>query len=173
MNLTAWCAGSIFAVLALHACASERAETGRLCSAQVELAEELMSEQNWEAALCESRRALILGPTNQAARLIGLLSQVRLGRKPSGVLQELEAIAANADSPRLGAMAAYEAARLLVESGDWTRAYEWLKLVFLRADDRDLFMKSGCTLSLLLKEHPELEPGNADIRTRILTSEHL
>lgn len=145
-----------------------------LCSAQVILAAELMAEGNWDGAQCESQRALLHDPTNPMARLIGLVASMRLGHdeRPE-TLQGLEDLANLASSASVRTMAAYESGRILIASGDWNRAYEWLKQVFLNASAPTLFLKSGCTLSLLIQKHPELEAGNISLKMQLFTCEGL
>lgn len=144
-----------------------------LCSAQVILAAELMEEGNWEGAQRESQRALLQAPNNPVARLIGLVASVRLAHDLPATLQGLEDLANHASSSSVRTMAAYEAGRILIASGDWSRAYEWLKQVFLNTSTSTLFLKSGCTLSLLVQKRPELGPSNLSLKMQLFSCETL
>lgn len=150
-------------------------ESGRTASTDggVALASELLDEKNWLAARCESQRVLLREPTNEVACLVGLAAEARLGRDLPGVLRQMQGLADHAAAPQVRAMAAYEAGRLLIVSGESIRAYEWIKQAYLHAPDRALFMKSGCTLTMLFQKHPELGRGNAMLRREVMAGEPL
>ncbi len=130
-----------------------------------------MEEKNWNAALAESRRARLQEPVNQAAHLMEIVAQVRLGQDLPAALQTLEDMAAQSDTAPLSVLASYEAARLRIVSGDWSRVFQRLEQVFLNSSNNVLFLRSGCTLSLLLRQHPELQKGKAALQKRLLESE--
>lgn len=143
------------------------------CQVELLLAADLMEEGSWEAASDESQRVLLHDPDNPVARLMGYVANARLGRHLASTVDGLEDLVAHAGSRTVRALAAYEAARLRITAGDWARAYEWLKLVFLDSPTPALFLRSGCTLDLLGREHPELEAGNMNLRVQLLTCEQL
>lgn len=144
---------------------------GRLWSPSVALAADLMEEGSWADALRESERVLNREPANQTAHFFSAAAQIRLGRNLSDALSTVEEMAGRSDSIPVREVAALEAARLRIASGDWNRARKWLEYVFLNSSDHKLVLKSGCTLSLLLHQHPELMSGDATIQRRLLEDE--
>lgn len=149
------------------------AEITEVGDARLELASELMQENNWTAARREAQRVLCEDPAHPTARVIELAARARLGINQPAVLRELEELAARTDSSCVRGMAVCEAARLQTASGHPDRAYEGLKSVFQNAPDRALYLKSGCLLGSLLKWHPDLASDDALLRAQVLGCESL
>ncbi len=142
--------------------------TGGAAAAEIALVRDLYGERQWLACQTEARRILAEQPRDFEALLYRARADARLGRE--NALPELEALAANPNAPEaVRAPARYEAALQLWRQGQRAAAANNLREVFLLTADRQLFLESGCALTLVLREQPmpwrDMETINAQLQT--------
>lgn len=118
------------------------------------LAFELFEEQDWAACRTESQRILLTTPDEPNAMLLNCLAELRLGIDSSARLRRLAEAPA---TPRPIAMVAhYELGRAAWARDATRQALLNLSRVFAKTELQPLFLRSGCTLSLLLRQEPKL-----------------
>jgi hypothetical protein len=124
-----------------------------------ELAGDLFAEGQWQACLCECRRASLAEPTNAAPRVLGALAALRLGHNSATALAQLERLAGAATN-EMTTLAAYELGRARWRQGDATNACRWTQFAFRHTARPELFARSGCLLAEITRQFPSL--GNKD-----------
>jgi len=138
-----------------------------LCGAPSQLAVELFEEGDWTACRTECRRAAAQDPTAEIL-LLEAVCERRLGRDARPALRE---ICSNpAATKPTAAMAHYELGRAEWIAGDLDAAFANLHSAFLMASAVDLHRRAGCTLSLVIKEEPELARGVPGLEVILATS---
>lgn len=114
---------------------------------------ELFEEGRYADARRESLRAVFASPSNETARLLAAVSALRLGREKESARTALQALNGEAESTSIRAMAAYEAGRLAWREDRDEAAFALLQSAFNEARNDDLFLRAGCSLHFMLKEH--------------------
>lgn len=136
-----------------------------------ELAVDLYAEANFVACRRECARILIGNPANLSASLLKAVSEKAMGIDTRKLLTNI------ADSPvasnEISNMARYELARSLWEYGETIEAIQQFKKVFISAGKGALFIRSGCSMSLLVSESPGLARQIEDIANQVETSSSL
>ena len=136
-----------------------------------ELAADLYAETNFVACSRECTRLLIDNPNNMSVLLLKALSEKATGIDSRNVLIN---IADSQSSPNETAnMARYELARSLWKHGQASEAIQQFKQVFISSGKEILFIRSGCSISLLVDESPRLAKQIDDIISQIETSSSL
>ncbi len=119
------------------------------------LAEELLAEQQWDAARVEGLRAqhASSGPDVVRARLIIAIASVRSGDESMMARAEMENIWKDETAPlETRCLAAYEAGLARWSDHDRPTAIDALSFSFLKTRGTSLFWRSGCSLYFLFKE---------------------
>ena len=143
------------------------------CPGQLQLAAELFDEGNWPAARREALRELTRSPGNPDARLWAGVAALRQAEDVPAATRSLEVLADSAAPAGVRTRAAYEAGRARWEQGDMTAAYGSLKKAFVAAESDDMFLKSSCSLDLLVTQHPNLARQDIALLLEIRTVEPL
>ena len=129
------------------------------------LTEELFAEGNFEACIQECSRMLMTDKENETALLLRTLSELRTGKDSTAILKGI------AESSRYSTItintARYELARTLRKAGKTKESLEQFKKVFISQNLGDLFLHSGCSIAILIKQHPELDDQTRDIKKQM------
>jgi len=126
---------------------------------------ELFEEGNWRACRTECRRAILAGSEDPAIPLLDAMAGARMGSDTSA---SLETICANSLTPReIAAMAHFELGCGQWADGKHASAFENFRLAFTLRSSEDIFLRSGCSMSVLLKEDRTLADGHADLAVQL------
>ncbi len=150
-SIPARCAGMLFffALVCLPA------------SADIRLALELVEQGDLLAARREATRAVQMNPGDDRALL--LAAEIALSMRPDDEAARRVAVhlSENVGDTGVRARAAYLAGRSAWTIGDRGQAWRYFSAAFRSAEDRDLFLRSGCALFLLRREDARL--GEKDV----------
>jgi putative component of membrane protein insertase Oxa1/YidC/SpoIIIJ protein YidD len=125
-----------------------------------DLAAELFAEGRWQECSRECARARLAEPALYAPRVLGAIAQLRLHPGHGAALRELEALA-GAVTNDLAALAAFEAGRARWLQGAVTNAFRGTRTAFRLAVQSELSARSGCLLSEILRQFPNLGKNDA------------
>ncbi len=115
---------------------------------------DLFKEGNWKACRVECSRLTALQPGHDRALLMDAVSELRSGIDSTHALKRIaQSTTMNSD---LTNMARYELAREQWKRKEHTKAFNHFRTVFESASSHDLFLRAGCSLSILLHEHKSL-----------------
>ncbi len=135
------------------------------------LAEDFFKEGNWAGCRTECFRVLSSAPDNQEALLLKAMSESRMEIDSSAALKNL------CDSPdtrpEIRYKAHYELGRLLWKLKLLKPAFEHFLIVFHSAEASDLFLKSGCSLALIIEESPDIPGISPALLNELKTCSHL
>ena len=137
---------------------------------QIELATDLFEEGNWADGRRECQRVLSGNPSDEQARLLEAVCELRLNRAAPPALASL---AASGTTAEVRSMAAYELGRAAWVDGQAEAAYPLLRQAFLEAPSQDLFARVGCSLNLLRAEVPTLGESDTAVFQALETSRPL
>ena len=135
------------------------------------LAVDLFAEADFEACKTECFRILASDPTNETSLLLKAVSEVRLKGSNTSNLKHLADSSAISSETR--AMAQYELARSYWKNGKAKEALLEFKKTFISTSRHNLFLRAGCSISLLLEEYPSLTSEVSDIEPQIDASSQL
>ncbi len=142
--------------------------TSDVSAQSLDLASDLMAEGNWRGARRESLRVLSAQPDHEGALLLAALAELRLGRFDSnGAVRVLAHLSAEAGDDAVRLLATYEYARTCWMAGDLAAAWSGFSGVFQQAKGRDLFLRSGCALFLLLQADDRLGRENPALLSQL------
>lgn len=159
----------IFMMLAMVLCASLAAADERL-----RLALDLFGEGDWDSCRRECRRVLISSPDLTEARVLAATCSLRLGRGLESSLRTLEQIAADEGARlEMRSLAAYEAGREHWRVGELETAYARFAFAFLHSKSDAVFLRSGCSLFLLMNADKSLRSKSASIYAQIRSARDL
>jgi putative component of membrane protein insertase Oxa1/YidC/SpoIIIJ protein YidD len=145
------------------------AETG-----QLQLARELFAEHDWQACRVEAERVLLDSSGSPEARLLAAAAQLRLRGAERETLRHLLEIAQNQSIQMpLRSLASFEAGRVLWSLGELVPAYESMAFAYLHSRDEDIFLRSGCSLFLLMKDDESLRARSDSLYSQIRSSRDL
>lgn len=130
----------------------------------------MFAGEDWSACRIESLRVLQLEPDNESARLFAALAAFRLGRPATA---ELEKLASGAANREVMSAASYECGRMAWSEGNIPAAYTYFKKAFETTGAYDLFLRSGCSLYLLMEEEESLEKEDAALALQLKTARPL
>lgn len=132
---------------------------------------DLFEEGQWQACRTECRRLLLTQPREHHVRLLKAVAELRLGVDS---ISSLTALYGASDTPDpVRGMARYEAAMEYWQRGDLNQAFVDLRHAFLHAPDRDLFLRAGCSLHLLLLRYEVVPSPSPDLRSQLAVCEPL
>lgn len=156
-------------LLALPSSPAARAQNG-----DWDLALDLFEAGDWEAAWRESRRAALAAPQNWEARILNAVSALRLDKDRQASLATLmDAVTDSSASTEMRALAAYEAGRAQWRAGNIAEAYDLLVYAYRNTEENSLFLRTGCTLFLIMREYPELEDQSQSLTMQLQSSRRL
>ncbi|MBN1674381.1 MAG: membrane protein insertion efficiency factor YidD [Kiritimatiellae bacterium] len=139
------------------------AAAGAAPAVDLRLALELFEEGDYAASRLECMRALSSTPGAEQALLVKAMAERQLGMEAAGAA--LNALfTAETALPQIRMLAGYEYAQTLWRAGRIEAACNGFRQVFQRTESRELFLRAGCALSILLGTHPNLagdSPGLA------------
>ena len=141
---------------------------------QLQLALDLFGEGDWDSCRRECRRVLISSPDLTEARVLAATCGLRLDRDVESNLYALEQIADD-ESARMEmrALAAYEAGREHWRAGELEPAYHRFTFAYLHSKSDAIFLRSGCSLFLLMKADKALRSKSASIYAQIRSTRDL
>lgn len=141
---------------------------------QLQLAVDLFEKGEWNLCRRECRRAL-LSNAEPAVRyqLLGAMSSIRSGISAANAVDLLQPIVESGKDDQIAAIAAYELGRMNWQLGESEKAFDSFSRAFNTTTDKALFLRSSCSLFLLLKEFPSLKNGNDGLVSQINTSRTL
>ena len=116
---------------------------------------ELFAEGCWQDCIRECRRAETVAPADPAPRILAAIAAVRLGQNTVAALAQLERAIGSATND-WAALAAFEAGRARWRRGEATNAFVLTRTAFRLAAQSELFARSGCLLSEILRQFPRL-----------------
>ncbi|WP_207679934.1 membrane protein insertion efficiency factor YidD [Desulfonema magnum] len=132
---------------------------------QLDLATDLFEERNWRACRTECSRVLLACPGHEKAVLLRAVSELRSGKDST---KSLRLLCESPDtSPETAVIAHYELGRALWKSGEPEKAFLHLKKAFENSRSGNLFLRAGCSLSLLLKQHSELAEDSSGLQMQL------
>jgi len=137
-------------------------------AANLELASQLVGEADWQACRREAMRVLVEEPENETASLLAAVSGIHLRANEPEAVEVLVSLREEAASKETRAMAAYELGRYQWREGEPVAAFRNLAFAFATTSSHDLFLRSSCSLALLLNEYPDA--GNDDAVTEVQVS---
>lgn len=144
------------------------------CSAApIDLAAELFEEAEWKACLRECRRVLNVSPSDSTARLLESVAALRLNRHIDRSIASLKDLSHSDEPLAIRAMAAYECGRAEWKAGNHDTAFELFQMTFHNSLETELFLRSACSLFLLMEEKPDLRKDGSDLVIQINTSRTL
>lgn len=146
---------------------------GAVCTAQMELAVELFEEGDWNECRRECERVLLVSPSNHSARFLQSAANLRLNRHIDHSIASLKDLVNSEVPNEIRASAAYEYGRAEWKRGRHKAAFQLLKLAFHNTAKTELFLRSACSLFLLMKEKPELRKRSSDLVIQINSSRAL
>ncbi|MFH0953623.1 MAG: membrane protein insertion efficiency factor YidD [Verrucomicrobiota bacterium] len=142
---------------------------GALAQASPDLAVDLFAEGDWAACRRECRRVLAEDTEQQTARLLDAVARLRLGEDRPEILDSLARLAAVTGRVETSSMAAYELGRQLWRKGNTAAAFGHIKQAFETTRSPDLFLRAGCSLSLLTVDFPTLGKDHPSLRQSLET----
>ena len=126
---------------------------------------DLFKEGNWTACRVECRRLIVVQPDHHGALLLKAVSELRSGIDSTSALKD---IAETIDTePNLVHMARYELGREYWKQKEIVKAATCFTHVFEHAASQDLFLRAGCSLSILIHETPSLGEDFPALRTQL------
>ncbi len=135
------------------------------------LAEELYEEENWLACRTECRRILETCPENFDAMLLKAKSEHQL---KINNIKDLTFLSQHPSvSEDIKEKASYELGRIYWQKGQFEKSYMLFKHLFLTSSSKQLFLKSGCALSFLLKDAKTLKKKDPNLVMQLQTAESL
>ncbi|MFH1478087.1 MAG: membrane protein insertion efficiency factor YidD [Verrucomicrobiota bacterium] len=158
----------------VHFCGYVLFAFGFLLNAQAQapvslvLAADLFAESNWPACRLECRRQLQVSPDSSgSAGLLKALVEQQMGLDRRAALQVLAQDPAV--PPAVALTARYEWARAMWRAGDWRGAFDAFRQVFEQTQVTALSVRAGCSLALLLHQHPELAKEYPAVKPQVRT----
>ncbi len=135
------------------------------------LATSLFEKTEWALCRRECKRALLAEtPPTERFELLGAMTAVRLGTNPDEASKPFQSILAENRDPQISAIAAYELGRLQWQLDHPEAAFDSFALSFQTTTNKQLFLRSSCSLFLLFKDHSELKKGKEGLISQINTS---
>ncbi|HMP76667.1 MAG TPA: membrane protein insertion efficiency factor YidD [Kiritimatiellia bacterium] len=125
-------------------------------SAAWALALELAEEGDWTGARREALRVLAEQPEDDAALLLAADCALQLDPRAESARRVVEHLSMQSSNDALRARAAYRAGRAHWAAGDRRAAWTAYARAFQQAEDRALFLRSGCAMFLLRREDESL-----------------
>jgi putative component of membrane protein insertase Oxa1/YidC/SpoIIIJ protein YidD len=126
---------------------------------------DLFKEGNWQACRVECSRLSALHPNHHKALILKAVAELHSGIDSTPALKK---VAASPDiSADLADMARYELGREHWKRHEPTEALTYFKKVFENASSHDLFLRAGCSLSILLHEHKSLASERPALLTQL------
>lgn len=120
------------------------------------LALDLAEEGDWLGARREALRVLAEQPENDAALLLAADCALQLDPRAESARRVVEHLSTQSSNAALRARAAYRAGQAHWAAGDRAAAWAAYVWAFQQAEDRALFLKSGCAMFLLRREDETL-----------------
>lgn len=138
---------------------------------ELSLATDLFEQHDWALCRRECRRALLAGkPPKEKFQLLEAMASVRIGEEPEAVLERFEAIIATNADEQVSAIAAYELGRVQWRLDQTEAALGSFETAFNTTTNKALFLRAGCSIFQLFKEHSGLKNGRSDLIQQINTS---
>ena len=139
--------------------------------ANITLPASLFTEKDWATCRRECRRILIAEPTNNAIRFLHASAGARSSLE---ITTDLESLIEDKKIPTsIRHAARIELANLLWKKKSITKAFEHFVTVFIETNSADMFKRSGCSLSIILKQNTELAKKNIYIQSQLKSSTSL
>jgi putative component of membrane protein insertase Oxa1/YidC/SpoIIIJ protein YidD len=146
-------AGALFSFVAAVACAQ----------ADVRLAAELAANGDWTAARREALRAVTADPQNDVALLLAAEIALQIDARNESGRRVLAHLSEVSPDKSVAARAAYIAGGSYWHAGDARAAWPFFARAFRTAEDRSLFLRSGCALFLLREQDKRLGADDPDL----------
>lgn len=135
------------------------------------LAVELFQEASWIACISECDRTLACNPDNDAITLLRLLALTRNGADSSAALNtfcNLKSV-----DTEIKALANYELGRLLWGNNQTADAFQRFKIAFDTTQNRDLFIRSACSLNIITTKEPAITGATSSLSNQLQTCSSL
>lgn len=135
------------------------------------LAVDLFEKSEWELCHRECRRALLAGcEPVERFQLLDAMASARIEANPTATMALLEPLAATPIDQQVAAIASYELGRLQWQLDRPEAALASLEFAFNTTTNKALFLRSSCSMFLLLKEHQDLKKDREHLVSQINTS---
>ncbi|MFO8192189.1 MAG: hypothetical protein R6U08_05405, partial [Bacillota bacterium] len=122
----------------------------------------------------ECQRVMIAASKNVVAQVLDAVCSLRLGVEAHDSIAVLAEMAEQEDAPlEMRVLAAYECGREQWRADNIDAAYTRLVFAFLKATDQSLFLRAGCSLYLLTKEHSELKERSSSLTLQVQSNRDL
>ncbi len=130
----------------------------------LELAVDLFEKNDWDLCQRECRRALLSkAEPIERFSLLEALSSANRGADSASTAQKLQHIVTENRDTQVTGMASYELGRLQWQFDDLEAALNSFQLAFQTTTNKTLFLRSSCSIYLLIKEAPELKAEKEDV----------
>jgi putative component of membrane protein insertase Oxa1/YidC/SpoIIIJ protein YidD len=131
------------------------------------LAGQLFVEGRWEECRTEAARRLVLDPGDMHAAYLKAAAETRCGLD---AVPALRLVCADQRAlPITRQMAACELGRSLWRAGEHREAVTIFRGVFDSAARQDLFLQAACSISMILRDNPELSGEFSGLRLQVRT----
>lgn len=138
------------------------------------LATDLFEKTEWALCRRECKRGLLAESLQpERFQLLEAMTSVRLGFNPSVASTPFKTLLTENIDPQISAIAAYELGRLQWQLDHPEAAFNALVFSFQTTTNKQLFLRSSCSLFLLFKSDPKLKKGQEDLISQINTSREL
>lgn len=117
---------------------------------------QLFREADWIACRTECKRLILSGHANDYIKLLDAVAGIRSGTEPDNIGRLKIVCESPTASQSVKSFACYEYGRVMWQKKETQEAFVYLKKAFETAEARDLFIRAGCSLHLLIAEYPEL-----------------
>ncbi len=131
------------------------------------LAVDLFKDAEWQSCILECDRELTGNPNNSCLILMKTLAQMQTGADKPDELRKI--CSSNSAPAEIKAMANYELGRLLWRQNNLKEAFICYKTTYENVSDRDLFIRSACSLAILTSEEPKLAKDSPELKSQLQT----